>query len=54
MPLVTFESPLLHQNVTVYAIAGDTHRYSRSPTPIKCRSPMIAATANAVPVWSRS
>ncbi|HMK88370.1 MAG TPA: 2Fe-2S iron-sulfur cluster-binding protein [Methylocystis sp.] len=24
MPNVTFESPLLHQNLTVYAIAGDT------------------------------
>ena len=25
MPNVTFESPLLHKNVTVYAVAGDTH-----------------------------
>lgn len=24
MPNVTFQSPLLHKNVTVYAIAGDT------------------------------
>jgi ferredoxin len=25
MPNVTFSSPVLHKNVTVYAIAGDTH-----------------------------
>jgi ferredoxin len=25
MPNVTFSSPVLHKNVTVYAVAGDTH-----------------------------
>jgi ferredoxin len=40
---VTFSSPLLHQNVTVYAIAGDTHTIlsvaeaNKIPIPHDCK-----------------
>jgi len=43
MPLVTFETPLLHKNVTVYAVAGDTHTVlavaeaNKVPIPHDCR-----------------
>lgn len=38
MPDVTFSSPLLHKNVTVYAIAGDTHTI------------LAVAEANKIPI----
>jgi ferredoxin len=38
MPNVTFESPLLHKNLTVYAVAGDTS------------SVLAVAEANKVPI----
>ncbi|HYA80687.1 MAG TPA: 2Fe-2S iron-sulfur cluster-binding protein [Methylocystis sp.] len=43
MPNVTFQSPLLHQNLTVYAVAGDTHTVlavaeaNKVPIPHDCR-----------------
>jgi ferredoxin len=43
MPNVTFSSPLLHQNVTLYAIAGDTSTIlsvaeaHKIPIPHDCR-----------------
>jgi ferredoxin len=43
MPNVTFESPLLHKNLTVYAIAGDTSTVlavaeaNKVPIPHDCR-----------------
>jgi len=43
MPNVTFESPLLHKNLTVYAVAGDTSTVlavaeaNKVPIPHDCR-----------------
>lgn len=43
MPNVTFSSPLLHKNVTVYAVAGDTHTIlavaeaNKLPIPHDCK-----------------
>lgn len=43
MPNVTFSSPTMHKNVTVYAIAGDTHTIlsvaeaHKIPIPHDCR-----------------
>lgn len=43
MPNVTFSSPLLHKNITVYAIAGDTHTIlsvaeaNKIPIPHDCK-----------------
>lgn len=43
MPNVTFSSPLLHKNVTVYAVAGDTSSIlavadaNKIPIPHDCR-----------------
>lgn len=38
MPDVTFSTPLLHKNVTVYAVAGDTHTI------------LAVAEANKIPI----
>ncbi len=53
MPDVTFSTPLLHKNVTVYAVAGDTHTILAVAEANKFRYRMIARTANVAPASSR-